>query len=315
MAVKLRSGLYKWTLLCVPSLLWAGNFILARYFREDFYPYDLAFFRWSLVLVVVWSLYGRQTLSYVRILWNHKGLVCLLAITGVTGFNTLLYYGLEQTTALNAAFINSIIPLMIILMTWVFFRVTPLSIEWLALVISFCGVAIILARGDIEIFKGFEFNVGDLFAVSSALVWAIYSVWVPLLLRKVPPQVLLCSIVMVGWFLLLPYFLYRIGLTLGDFTAATSVIQPIKLSGVGFILYVAILASVVAYRIWNRCVEVAGANLSGLSLNLLPLFASLGGIIFLGERFEFYHLWGGMAIVISLAIAFYGKQKKRITTH
>ena len=67
--------------------------------------------------------------------------------------------------------------------------------------------------------------------------------------------------------------------------------------------YVSIFPSILAFLFWNRGVELIGPNLGGLFINLVPVFASLLAIIFLGENFQWYHA-GGMLLVLSGMLLF-----------
>lgn len=67
--------------------------------------------------------------------------------------------------------------------------------------------------------------------------------------------------------------------------------------------YVSIFPSILAFLFWNRGVELIGSNLGGLFINLVPVFASLLAIIFLGENFQWYHA-GGMLLVLSGMLLF-----------
>jgi len=68
------------------------------------------------------------------------------------------------------------------------------------------------------------------------------------------------------------------------------------------ILYVALGPSVAAYLCWNRGIEQVGANRAGLYINLIPLFASLMAVLWLGEAFRSYHTAGLVLICIGLAL-------------
>jgi drug/metabolite transporter (DMT)-like permease len=52
----------------------------------------------------------------------------------------------------------------------------------------------------------------------------------------------------------------------------------------------------VAYFCWNRGVQLIGANRAGLFINLIPVFASVLAITFLGESMHWYH-FAGMALI------------------
>ena len=62
------------------------------------------------------------------------------------------------------------------------------------------------------------------------------------------------------------------------------------------ILYVAIFPSILAYICWNSGIAQVGANRAGLFVNLVPVFAAIFSIIFLGERLQPFHLVGLLLI-------------------
>ncbi|MCW8893705.1 MAG: DMT family transporter, partial [Deltaproteobacteria bacterium] len=74
--------------------------------------------------------------------------------------------------------------------------------------------------------------------------------------------------------------------------------QPVVLS----LLYVAVCPSILAYLCWNRGILEIGANRAGLYINLIPLFAALLAVLFLGEGFQNYHLTGIVLIFTGLLL-------------
>ncbi|NOQ52224.1 MAG: EamA family transporter, partial [Desulfuromonadaceae bacterium] len=52
-----------------------------------------------------------------------------------------------------------------------------------------------------------------------------------------------------------------------------------------------------------------GANRAGLYINLIPLFASLMAVLFLGETFQNYHLYGIIFIFAGLALFNWPRRK------
>jgi drug/metabolite transporter (DMT)-like permease len=71
---------------------------------------------------------------------------------------------------------------------------------------------------------------------------------------------------------------------------------------VASLFYVGIFPSIAAYLCWNRGIALIGANRAGLYINLIPLFAALMAILFLGERFQRYHLLGMVFICSGLIL-------------
>lgn len=266
-------------LLTLAILFWAGNFILGRAFHNDIPPVALAFWRWTGASLLV----ALPALPHVRRDWaeirRHWPAVLVLAILGITAFNTLAYSGLQYTQALNAFLIQSLMPVVIVLLSFLIFGERIQAKQALGIAISFCGAAIIIARGDLEQLLSLELNRGDGLVLGAIVCYAGYSVF----LRKRPrvhPLAFIGVTFWLGTLILFPFYLWE------TFTVRALQPQPATFLVVG---YVALFPSIVSYLCFNRGVELIGANRAGLFLHLMPVFGSLMAIAFLGERLMWYH--------------------------
>jgi drug/metabolite transporter (DMT)-like permease len=281
-------------LLSLTSLFWAGNAVVGRAVVGIVPPVALSQFRWCaaflLVLPFAWP-HLREELGIVR---RHLGLLTLMAFAGITAFNTMLYWSLQYTTAINATLMQSSGPLMIGLWSFVLFR-DPLTRRQLAgILISLCGVAAIVSGGDPARLARLTLNIGDLVIIAAIAVYALYST----LLRKRPgmsPLSFLAVTIGIGALLLTP-------LTLAEYlTGARS--APLTAGAVAALAYVSLFPSVVAYLCYNRGVQLIGANRSGPFLHLVPLFGALLAIVFLDERLGIHHAIGAVLIVGGVVLA------------
>jgi drug/metabolite transporter (DMT)-like permease len=281
-------------LLTLSSLFWAGNAIVGRAVVHDIPPVALAQLRWTLAFFVLLPFVWPKLREDLPVIRRHLGTVVLLALTGISAFNTLLYWSLQHTTAINATLMQSSAPLLIGLCSWALFR-DPLTRGQLAGVIaSLCGVAVIVSAGDPARLVAMSFNIGDILVVLATAIYALYAA----LLRKRPaiaPLSLVGATIGIGAALLFPLTAleYASGarfaaLGAGDFAA---------------IAYVAIFPSVLSYICFNRGVELIGANRAGPFFHLIPLFGVLLAVTFLGERLALYHLVGAALIIGGVAIA------------
>ncbi|MDB5698222.1 MAG: protein of unknown function transrane, partial [Alphaproteobacteria bacterium] len=88
-------------LLCTACLFWAINPIVGRAVRDLISPVALSFGRWLVAAMIVtafaWPHLRRDWPTVVR---NWKILV-VLALLGIGLFSTLVYWGLNYTTAIN----------------------------------------------------------------------------------------------------------------------------------------------------------------------------------------------------------------------
>lgn len=98
----------------------------------------------------------------------------------------------------------------------------------------------------------------------------------------------------IGWIGLWPFYLWERA-AVGPF--------DLSLAAVGSIAYVAVFPSIVAYFCWNHGVAGIGANRTGLFINLIPVFAAILAILFLGEHLETFHL-AGMGLILTGFILF-----------
>src|ERR1700754_510572 len=88
-------------LLSFTALFWAGNAIVGRLAAGHIPPVTLSFLRWSLafLLILPWAWpHLKQDWPAIR---SRLGLMVLLSLTGIGVFNTLQYWALEYTQALN----------------------------------------------------------------------------------------------------------------------------------------------------------------------------------------------------------------------
>ena len=283
-------------LLVAANLLWSGNWVIGRAVREVFDPLAINWWRW-LVAALVMAPFGlREALRHAAAVRRHAGLFLFLALTGVVGFQSLVYLGLRSTTAINAVLINAAGPLFILVCSWLLERDKPSRRQLAGMLLSFLGVLIVVSRGELQTLLQLEFHRGDLWILIAMPMWGLYSV----LLKRTPPELrgvaFAFTIAAIGVAMLLPLYVIDVW---GEPLRRPSAPE------VGAVLYIAVAASVVAFIAWKRGVAVVGANAAGFTLPLLPAFGTALAIIFLGEAFQPFHAAGFVTIVIGVVLATY----------
>ena len=280
-------------LLTFAVLFWAGNFILGRAFHSDIPPVALAFWRWSVASLIIigpaWK-HLRQDRNELLSQWRA---VLLLSALGIAAFNTLAYTGLQYTQAINAFLIQSLMPVLIVALSYLAFRERVLVPQIVGIVVSLCGAATIIAQGDFNTFVTLKFNRGDLFVASAILCYAGYSVFLRLRPR-VHPLSFIAVTFWVGTLILSPMFVWE---------CLYVRTMPLEIQSFLVVGYVSIFPSILSYLCFNRGVELLGANRAGLFIHLMPVFGSLMAIVFLGESFLWYHALGITLIAIGIYLA------------
>lgn len=270
-------------LLTLTTLFWSGNFVLSRGMHADIPPLALSFWRWSLALLIMWVFSCRIFLGQRDVAARHKKFIIIQGLLGVTGFNTLIYLAVQTTTAVNAVLINSCVPILIALCSLLIYKESLSIKQWLGILLSLSGVALIITSGSLTSLLELKFNRGDLLVLCAGLLWALYSVNLKSFPKELHPFTYQVGIMIVGLIGILPLYLAELGSG-----------QQMALNGpnLGTIAYVAIFPSVLAFIFWNRAVRDIGANRAGVFINLMPVFSSILAVIFLGESIEIFHLQG-----------------------
>lgn len=268
-------------------------------------PLALSFWRWSFALLIL-SFFGVAHLwRQRRLARQHLRFIVIQGILGVTGFNSLIYLAMQTTTAINAVLVNSCIPVLIAVCSWIMYKEVMSVRQVLGVLISLCGVSLILARGDMMFLLSLDFNRGDVFVLVAALFWALYSANLKRYPAELHPFSYLSGIVIVGLIGLFP--LYIIEISLG---------KAMHLSGssLAAILYVALFASVLAFIFWNRAVRMVGANKAGPFIYLMPVFSTILAIIFLGEKVYLYHIFGVSLISAGIVMTTFRVSRTKMTS-
>ena len=273
-------------LLTLTALFWAGNSVIGRAARDFVPPVALAFWRWFiafLLIMIVAAPYLKRDRARLIAKWPA---VLALGLLGVAAFNTLLYSGLQFTTALNAVLIQSAQPPLILLAAFLLFGDRAGAAQIAGVLLSLAGVLVIVAGGDLDRLVQLRFNPGDALILVAALLWVIYSV----LLRfrpEVHPLSFLAVTFAIGWLAILPLYVAELA------AGRHIVVAPESFAALA---YVAIFPSLLAYAAFNRGVELLGAGRAGIFLNLMPVFGALLAVGLLGERLTLAHAIG-MALI------------------
>ena len=274
-------------------LFWAGNWALGRGVIETIPPVGLAFWRWlvaSLILLPLAWPHVKRDWPMIRRQWP---ILVLLSVLGISIFNTMIYVGLHTTTALNGAVMQTSMPLVVPLCSFLFFRERLSGRQGFGIAVSITGVGILIARGDPAVLAGLDFTPGDFWVASAVFSYAAFTA----LLRLRPaihPLSFVAVTFLLGDLILAP--LYGV-----EYAGGARI--EVSLGTVAAILYVAVFASVFAYLCWNRGVELIGANRAAPFTLLVPVFTAFLAVGLLGESLRPYHLAGAAIVFAGLALA------------
>lgn len=280
-------------LVLIALLFWAGNIVVGRATVGLVSPLSLASMRWLIagaIALVLARRHLRRDWPAIRAGWPW---LLLLSLTGITAYNTLVYIGLQSTTAINGFLINTTIASVVAVTGFLLFRDRMGWRAALGLLVAMLGVVWVILGGDLASLLALELNRGDLVIFTGVVSYALYMAW----LRKRPPvhpMTFIAVTFLIGAVFLLPF--WALETAAGAFTAWG---DPRTWWVIG---YLAVFPSLVSYLCFNRGVALIGPNRASALLLMTPLVGVVLAMIFLGEALVWAHVIGGILIFAGLFI-------------
>ncbi len=280
-------------LLTLTALFWAGNAIVGRAAAGHIPPVTLSFLRWTAAFLIVMPFAWKHLVRDWAAIRAGLGMMILISVSGIGAFNTLQYWSLEYTTALNTLLLQSAGPLIVAVWALLLFGIRLRWAQALGAVISASGVLVILLHGDLTTLRNIDFNKGDIIFTGALTIFALYSV---LMLKR--PNIHNLSFAAFsfgcGAACLIPLFIWEL---------MTRPAMEVNVTNLASLAYVAVFPSTLAYLCFNRGVQLIGANRAAPFLNLVPVFGSAMAIFFLGERLQLFHAVGYALVLAGVYVA------------
>ena len=280
-------------LLSITALCWAGNAIVGRLAAGHIAPVTLSFLRWSIAFQIILPFAWKHLARDWDAIRARLGIMIVLSVTGIGAFNTLQYWALEHTQALNTLLLQSAGPLFIAGWSLLLLGVRLTLAQACGIVVSLTGVLVIVLHGDLTTLENIEFNRGDLIFLVALVIFGLYSV---LSLKR--PAIHGLSFVAftfgAGAAGLIPLFIWEL------FTRPMIVMDTANLLT---LFYVAVFPSTVAYICFNRGVRMIGANRAAPFFHVIPVFGTAMSILFLDEHPQAFHFIGFALVLTGVLVA------------
>jgi len=284
-ALRLANNPY--LLLALTSLFWSGNHVIGRAASGEVPPLTIAVVRWLVPAVLLWPFVRERFKQDWPAVVAHWKIVFWLAFSGGALFTGLQYIGLQHTNALNVSVLNSLVPVLIVIVSAVAFRDRVTRVQLAGIVVSSLGVIAIVTHGELTNLHALSFNIGDLITLFTMLVFALYSTSLRLS-PKIQPLNMLFMIAALSTIVTLPFAVWE--------WAAGFELKANWLT-FGTLAYVSFFPGFAAYALWNRGIGLIGANRAGPFLHLIPVFTAIIATTVLGEELYSFHILGFTLII------------------
>lgn len=290
-----------YALLTAGILFWAGNAVVGRAAAgADIPPLTLNFFRWSIALVFFLVIFGRSTWAQRHLLWQHRKFIVTYSVLTIVGFNCTFYVALQKTTVLQASLIQSILPVLVLLLALVVLKTRITGQQWWGVVFSIGGAALIVIRGDWEVIKSLRIQDGDIWALVAVLLWSLQAFLMRYKPKTIDIMPFMTALAAVGVIVMTPMYIWE-----------STVIKPTPFTqeSILLFLYLGLFAGFLGTTAWNEGTYRTGPAQAGYFGNLYPVFAGGLAILLLGETLHWYHMLGAVMVVTGIWLAIFYKSK------
>lgn len=287
-------------LLFLATLGWGSNTIASRLAVGEVSPMLLIFFRWGIVVVILLSLYWRQMIDEWPVIRPRLKWLLIMGGCGLSLFNAFFYIAAHSTTAVNLGIIQSTMPGMILLGSFMYFGDRINRLQFSGLLLTLLGVIVIVTQGSLEKLMQLTFNHGDLLMIFACSFYAMYTVGL-----KSRPKI--SGMVMLAYFSVAA-FLMTIPLMIFESLIYGTLMPGVK--GFAIVFYIAIVPSFLSQIFFMRGVDLIGPGSAGLYANLVPIFSAIMAVLLLSEEFAFFHLTAMLLVFGGIGLFEYQSRRK-----
>ena len=272
----------------VTIAIWSSTFIISKLLLGQMTPLQILFSRFLIAIVFLCIIHPKFK-KPVSILEELLFLVIGAALAGYFVFENS---ALQRTYSSNVSLIVATIPFLTGIMSMVFYKTRFFNLKSITgLIAAYLGVLVIIINGSR--FEGVE-PVGDLLALGAALMFAIYSI----LMQKTGTGYTLIQLtrkVFVYGFIVLALTLLISG----------QPIAPAGLTGPGIasVFYLGIVASSLAFILWNHAIKAIGPVKTNQYIYLIPVMTTAVSAIVLKEQITWMTLVGAVLILFGLYLS------------
>ena len=277
--------------------LWGSNATVAKLMLGVYGPFTLTWLRWVVVLVITAPFAWQERHALRAALRSHWSPLLLLALIGGMLQNALVFTGLNHSTAVHLGLLNSGIPVLILLLGWLLMKQRLHLKEAIGVLISACGVLVILFHGSLASLLRLQVLPGDPIMLLGMVLWALYT----LNLNRRPMTISLSVMMFVIAVVSLPLGLPLVLIELSASPLPPFAWLPFAWLPFAGLVYMSAGTTLFAMVMYGYAIKRIGPAQASVFIHVMPLFACLFAALYGGESLYLYHA-AGFVLVASGAI-------------
>jgi drug/metabolite transporter (DMT)-like permease len=291
--IKVSSYLY----LILTFFIWGSYYVVSKFVLGKMPVLTVAELRLAIAGIALFAIIELKKLPKIQ-KEDYKD-VFLIGILGYFLAPDAQLLGIKFTTASISSLINSLNPVLIMLMAAFFLKETLTARKIIGIMMSLFGVCIILDLG------GTISVAGIVLCFLSIMAWSLATIKIRKFAQKYDAIVLLAYTILVGFICNLPLEGYEL--------VKTNLSIRIDLPCLCSLLYLGLVCTSIANYFWNKSLASIEAGTCSAFYPLQPLSSVALGIIFLGEQLTASFVAGAFVIVCGVVLSLFQKNTRPLT--
>ena len=272
----------------------ASNLVVARGGVEFVPPISLAFWRWTVVVLILLPFTYLLLIKNLKLIKKEFKKLFFLGAMGCGVCGAFPFLAGETTTVTNMGIIYTSSPIFIILISAIFFNEKVNFIKIIGLVSCLIGVFAIIIKGDLNLLLNLSFTIGDLWMLAASIGWALYSIYLFYWKSELPIFQRFTLVAFFGAVSLFPFYIIE-----------EIAVQRTLFNSQFFlwVVFAAISPGIIAFTLYTQVQKSLGASLTGFTLYIFTIYAAIYGFIFFNEKLEFFHYIGTILVFFGVYLA------------
>lgn len=291
------------TCILLATIFWGINVSATKYLIPDWMT--------AKGIIVVRLVGGCLLMWLVSLFVKHKSIdrhdwlkLILGGTVGLFLFIFLFVTSLKYGNPIDISIIMTLPPIFVILIGVIFLHQRPHWIEYLGVIVSFAGAAIVILAGG-HGNAGSDNLLGDLLAIASTLCYAFYLV----ILEK--PSQTYKPINMLRWVFL---FAAIPALFLIPGMEKEAILHTTEAEPWILIVFIWVCVTFLAYFLVEPAEKLIGSEMVSLYQYLLPVFAAISALFLLpGAHLKVAQYIAMAIIIVGMVLTNVGKRKRKTT--
>lgn len=288
--------------LLMVAVLWGGNFTALKHLLDALEPIDIVVIRcvgaalfYGLFLIAT----GKPVIPVGA---PDARRMVFIGVLGISVMSVAMAFGLTQLNAGLASLLVTSNPVFTAIISRIVLGEQLTSRKVTGILIAFAGFLLVLqfgASGGARLESNQVRAV--LIVLCAPLAWAFYTVLSKPLLVQYPPKYVASYTTMAGGAVFVPFLVLD--------APMRSRIGELGMIDWFAVIYVSLLAIVVAYLLWYWGLRVLTASQTSVYTYLVPVFGVLASWMVLGEAPAIFALVGGAVIVLGVVLTNTGRRR------